>query len=63
MDKNEILKVKKIRKILLLRINDELKDILKNKSNIKINSKTISEITQFYLISNNLIKKLIIKFI
>ena len=48
MDKNEILKVKKIRKILLLRINDELKDILKNKSNIKINSKTISEINQLY---------------
>ena len=46
MDKNDILKVKKIRKILLLRINDELKDIFKYKSNIKINSKTISEINK-----------------
>ena len=47
-NKNEIFKVKKIRKILLLKINAELKDILKYKSNIKINSKTIPEINKAY---------------
>ena len=52
MDKNEILKVKKVRKILLLRINDELKDILKYKSNIKINSKTIPEINKLYTLND-----------
>lgn len=52
MDKNDILKVKKIRKILLLRINDELKDIFKYKSNIKINSKTISEINKLYTLKD-----------
>ena len=50
-NKNEILKVKKIRKILLVKINDELKDILKYKSNIKINSKTIPEINKTYSLS------------
>lgn len=48
--KNE--KVKKIRKILLLKINDELKDILKYKSNIKINSKTIQEINKLYTLND-----------
>ena len=50
--KNDLLKVKKIRKILLLRINDELKDILKYKSNIKINSKTISEMNKLYSLND-----------
>ena len=50
-NKNEIFKVKKVRKILLLKINDELKDILKYKSNIKINSKTIPEINKIYSLS------------
>ena len=44
----EILKRKRIRKLLLLKINDELKEIQKNKSNIRINSKTIQEINQLY---------------
>ena len=44
----EILKRKRIRKLLLLKINDELKDIQKYKSNIRINSKTIQEINQLY---------------
>ena len=48
--KNE--RVKKIRRILLLKINDELKDILKYKSNIKINSKTIPEINKLYTLND-----------
>jgi hypothetical protein len=44
----EILKRKKIRKLLLLRINDELKHINKFKSNILINSKTIQELNALY---------------
>jgi hypothetical protein len=44
----EILKRKRIRKLLLLKINDELKEIQKKKSNIRINSKTIQEINQLY---------------
>ena len=49
-NKNE--KVKKIRKILLLKINDELKEILKYKSNIKINSRTIPEINKLYTLND-----------
>ena len=48
--KNE--KIKKIRRILLLKINDELKDILKNKSNIRINSKTIPELNKLYTLND-----------
>ena len=47
-DQKEILKRKKIRKLLLLKINDELKEISKYKSNIKINSKTIQELNKLY---------------
>ena len=45
---SEILKRKKIRKLLLLKINDELKEIAKYKSNIRINSKTIKELNEAY---------------
>ena len=48
----EILKRKKIRKILLLAINEELKDILKHKSNIQINSKTIPELNKLYTLKD-----------
>ena len=44
----EILKRKRIRKLLLLKINDELKIISKYKSNIRINSKTIQELNAVY---------------
>lgn len=44
----ETLKRKRIRKLLLLKINDELKEIQKKKSNIRINSKTIQELNQLY---------------
>ena len=47
-NKFEILKRKKIRKLLLLKINDELKEISKYKSNIRINSKTIQELNEIY---------------
>ena len=53
-NKFETLKRKKIRKLLLLRINDELKQISKTKSNIMINSKTIQELNQVYN-QNNII--------
>ena len=43
-NKNE--KIKKIRRILLLKINEELKDILKYKSKIKINSRKITELNK-----------------
>ena len=50
MEENEFetLKRKKIRKLLLLKINDELKEITKYKSNIRINSKTIKELNEVY---------------
>ena len=48
----EILKRKKIRKILLLATNEELKDILKYKSNIQINSKTIPELNKLYTLKD-----------
>lgn len=54
-NKFEILKRKKIRKLLLLKINDELKQISKTKSNIMINSKTIQELNQLYNQSNILL--------
>ena len=47
-NKHEILKRKRIRKLLLLKINDELKVITKTKSNIRINSKTIQELNKLY---------------
>ena len=47
-NKYEILKRKRIRKLLLLKINDELKEIAKTKSNIRINSKTIQELNKIY---------------
>ena len=49
-NKNE--KIKKIRRILLLKINEELKDILKYKSKIKINSRTIPELNKLYTLSD-----------
>jgi len=54
-NKYEILKRKKIRKLLLLKINDELKQISKTKSSIMINSKTIQELNQLYNQSNILL--------
>ena len=47
-NKFEIKKRKRIRKLLLLKINDELKYISKYKSNIKINSKTTQELNKIY---------------
>ena len=44
----EIKKRKRIRKLLLLKINEEIKQISKYKSNIKINSKTIQELNKIY---------------
>ena len=49
-NKNE--KIKTIRRILLLKINEELKDILKYKSKIKINSRTISELNKLYTLND-----------
>lgn len=54
-NKREIIKRKKIRKLLLLKINDELKQISKTKSNIMINSKTIQELNQIYNQNNILL--------
>ena len=44
----EILKAKKIRRILLLKTDNELKKNSKRKSNIKINSKSIKQLNQAY---------------
>ena len=44
----EIKKRKRIRKLLLLKINEEIKQISKYKSNIKINSKIIQELNKIY---------------
>ena len=49
-NKNE--KIKTIRRILLLKINEELKDILKYKSKIKINSRTIPELNKLYTLND-----------
>ena len=51
-NKDELVKIKKVRRILLLKINDELKDILKKNSFIKINSKTIPELNKLYTLND-----------
>ena len=51
-NKDELVKIKKVRRILLLKINDELKDILKKNSLIKINSKTIPELNKLYTLND-----------
>ena len=53
---NEI-KRKKIRKILLLKINDELKEISQSKPTLLINSKTIQEIEKLYNTNNILLSE------
>ena len=53
----ETVKRKKIRKILLLKTDDELKMISKNKSNIMINSKTTDEINKSYNLYNILLSE------
>ena len=52
---DEITKRKKIRKILLLKINDELKEISQSKPTLLINSKTIQEIEKIYNRNNILL--------
>ena len=51
-DDDETLKRKKIRKILLLKTDEELKKINKKKINIMINSKTTQEMNKSYNIYN-----------
>ena len=53
----DTVKRKKIRKILLLKTDDELKMISKNKSNIMINSKTTDEINKSYNLYNILLSE------
>ena len=53
--KDEISKSKKVRKTLLLKINDEIKEISNSKSTILINSQTIQEIEKIYNRSNILL--------
>ena len=53
----ETLKRKKIRKILLLKTDEELKLISKKKSNIMINSKTTGEINKSYNLYNILLSE------
>ena len=52
---DEITKRKKIRKILLLTINDELKEISQSKPTLLINSKTIQELEKVYNRNNILL--------
>lgn len=52
MDNKKNEKIKQIRKVLLLKVNEELKYILKYKSNIKINSRTIPEINKLYSLND-----------
>jgi len=53
--KDEIYKRKKIRKTLLLRINDEIKEISNSKPTLLINSQTIQEIEKIYNKNNILL--------
>ena len=55
--KNEIAKRKKIRRTLLLKINDELKEISQSKPTLLINSKTIQEIEKVYNKNNILLSE------
>ena len=52
---DELTKRKKIRKILLLKINDELKEISQSNPTLLINSKTIQEIEKVYNRNNILL--------
>jgi len=53
--KEEILKRKKIRKNLLLKVNDEIKEISDSKPTLLINSKTMDELGKVYNRSNILL--------
>ena len=55
--KNEIAKRKKIRRTLLLKINDELKEISQSKPTLLINSKTIQKIEKVYNKNNILLSE------
>ena len=55
--KDEITKRRKIRKTLLLKINDELKEISESKPTLLINSKTIQEIEKVYNKNNILLSE------
>jgi hypothetical protein len=55
--KDEIAKRKKIRRTLLLKINDELKEISQSKPTLLINSKTIQEIEKVYNKNNILLSE------
>ena len=55
--KDEISKRKKIRKTLLLRINDEIKEISNSKPTVLINSQTIQEIEKIYNRNNILLSE------
>lgn len=45
---NELKKRKKIRKLLLISVNNELKEIVKNNPTFRINSRTVEEINKIY---------------
>ena len=53
--KDQISKRKKVRKTLLLKINDEIKEISTSKPRLLINSKTIQEIEEIYNRNNILL--------
>jgi len=55
IQKEEILKRKRIRKTLLLKVNDEIKEISDSKPKLLINSKTIEELEKVYNRSNILL--------
>ncbi len=55
--KDEITKRRKIRKILLLKINDELKEISESKPTLLINSQTIQEMEKVYNENNILLSE------
>ena len=55
--KDEITKRKKIRRTLLLKVNDELKEISESKPTLLINSKTIQEIEKVYNKNNILLSE------
>ena len=55
--KDEITKRRKIRKILLLKINDELKEISESKPTLLINSQTIQEMEKVYNKNNILLSE------
>ena len=51
----EVLRRKRIRKTLLLKVNDEIKEISDSKPKLLINSKTIEELEKVYNRSNILL--------